>query len=319
MECKAKAQESKKEVICTNCGKKFMRKLSHVKRHFNQFCSVDCEFEFFHKQRTEQRICEICFNNFVVPKSSKQRFCSTQCQNKWQTTIYGEKHHKFNRKIVKCECCSKDISIKQYKIKNGQHNFCSKLCRQKWFADVWSQTDECKEKSRKIMINLLKSGKMNNLNTKPQKIVDTLLNNIGVKYEREHNVIYYSVDNYLIYYNLMIEVQGDYWHGNPNKFKDSLTRQQYKRISKDKAKHTFIKNNFGVEVLYLWENDIYNNIELCEKLIKTYIKMNGKLANYHSFNYYIDNDSNLCLKENLVIPYQDMELEQYKHLYQNVS
>lgn len=71
IECKAKAQENKKEVICTNCGKHFMRKSSHIKRHFNQFCSTDCEFDFFHKQRTEYRVCEICSKKFFVPKSSK--------------------------------------------------------------------------------------------------------------------------------------------------------------------------------------------------------------------------------------------------------
>lgn len=319
IECKAKAQESKKEVICTNCGKKFMRKLSHVKRHFNQFCSVDCEFEFFHKQRTEQRTCEICSNNFVVPKSSKQRFCSIKCQHRWQTTVLGENHPCFNQKKVKCEYCNKDISVKQYKTINGQHIFCSKLCRQKWFANVWSQTDECRQNSRKVMIDLLTSGKISSTNSKPQKIVDTLLDNMKIKYEREYNITYYTIDNYLLHDNLMIEVQGDYWHGNPNKFNDSLTKQQYKRISRDKAKHTYIRKTFGIEVLYLWENDIYNNLELCEKLVRTYIKMNGKLTNYHSFNYYIDNDSNLCLKGNLVIPYQDMKLEQYKHLYQHVS
>lgn len=296
-----------------------MRKSSHIERQLNQFCSKKCQFEFFHKQQTESRICEICSNKFIVPKSSKQRFCSKECQNKWQATIIGKSNLNFCQKKVKCEYCGENFYIKQYKLDNGQHHFCSNICRQKWFANIWSQTDECKEKSRKIMIDLLKSGKMNNVNTKPQKIIDILLNNMNIKYEREYDITYYSVDNYLVFYNLMIEVNGDYWHGNPNKFKDSLTKQQYRRIAKDKAKHTYIKNNFGIEVLYLWENDICKNVELCEKLIDLYIKTNGKLINYHSLNYYIDNNSNLCLRENLVIPYQDMKTEQYKYLYKHVS
>lgn len=319
IDCKSKAQENKKEVICINCGKSFIRKLSHIKKHTNQFCSIDCQHEFLHKQHTERRICEMCSKKFIVPKSSEQRFCSIQCQHKWQTTISGEKHPRFKQKKVMCECCGKDIFIKQYKIDKGQHNFCSDVCRQKWFADVWSQTNECREASRKVMIDLLTSGKIGNINTKPQKIVDMLLDNMDIKYEREYNITYYSIDNYLVHSNLMIEVQGDYWHGNPNKFKNSLTKSQYERISKDKAKHTYIKKIFGIEVLYLWENDISNNLELCEKLIDLYIKTNGKLENYHSFNYYIDNCSNLCLRENLIVPYQNMKLEQYKHLYKHVS
>lgn len=169
------------------------------------------------------------------------------------------------------------------------------------------------------MIDLLTSGKISITYSKPQKMIDALLNNMKIKYEREYNITYYSVDNYLLHDNLMIEVQGDYWHGNPNKFNDTLTKQQYKRISRDKAKHTYIKKTFGIEVLYLWENDIYNNLELCEKLIKLYIKTNGILKNYHSFNYYIDENSNICLKKNLVTPYQDMNLAEYKHLCKYVS
>ncbi len=317
--CKSRAQEKKKEVFCTNCGKPFIRKLSHIKRHFNQFCSTDCQFEFIHKQRTEYRICEICSKEFIVSKSSKQRFCSPQCQHEWQTTRSGENHPCFNQKEVKCECCGKDIFIKQYKIDRGQHNFCSNTCRQNWFADVWSQTNECREKSRKVMINLLVSGKMSTTNTQPQKMVNALLDNMDIKYEREYSITYYSIDNYLTHYKLMVEVQGDYWHGNPNKFKNSLTKPQYERISRDKAKHRYIKKTFGIEVLYLWENDISNNSELCKRLIDLYIKTNGELENYHSFNYYIDCNSNICLKENLVMPYQDMKLEQYKHLYKRVS
>lgn len=317
--CKSKAQENKKEVVCTNCGKHFMRKASHIKRHLDQFCSTECQYDFFHKQRTEFRICEMCSNKFIVSKSSKQRFCSIECQGKWQSTITGECNSRFYQKKVKCECCGKYFYIKQYKVNNGQHHFCSNICRQKWFADVWSQTNECREISRNVMIGLLESGKMSNVDTKPQKIVDALLNDMNIKYEREYDITYYSVDNYLSSYNLMIEVNGDYWHSNPNKFKDSLTEQQYRRISKDKAKHTYIKNNLGIEVLYLWENDIYRNIELCKKLIDLYTKMNGMLINYHSFNYYIDNNAKLCLKENLIIPYQDMKPEQYKYLYKHVS
>ena len=70
-------------------------------------------------------------------------------------------------------------------------------------------------------------------------------------------------------------------------------------MRKDKAKHTYIKNYYDVEVLYLWENDIVNNEELCEKLILEYIKKNGMLQNYHSFNYVLNNDI-LSLSNNII-------------------
>ena len=51
-------------------------------------------------------------------------------------------------------------------------------------------------------------------------------------------------------------------------------------------------------------NDIHHNIELCELLIKEYIKSNGNLKNYHSFNYII-NDGEIVLNDEIIIPFQD--------------
>ncbi len=76
------------------------------------------------------------------------------------------------------------------------------------------------------------------------------------------------------------------------------------RIPKDKAKHTYIKNHYNVEILYLWEDDIYNRLYLCKRLIKQYIKSKGILPNYHSFNYHIKHNK-LELNENIILPYQD--------------
>lgn len=78
-----------------------------------------------------------------------------------------------------------------------------------------------------------------------------------------------------------------------------------KRIPRDKAKHTYIKKYYEIEILYLWENDIYNNIDVCVELIKKYIQKDGVLENYHSFNYHI-NDGILTLNNNIITPYQDI-------------
>lgn len=78
-------------------------------------------------------------------------------------------------------------------------------------------------------------------------------------------------------------------------------------------------NHYDTEILYLWENDIYNHTDICEKLILQYIQSEGKLDNYHSFNYFINDQNILQLKENIIIPYQDMDINEYKHLHNRVS
>ena len=124
--------------------------------------------------------------------------------------------------------------------------------------------------------------------SKPQALVDDMLKQCGIQYVREYNINYYHVDNYLPDYNLMIEVQGDYWHQSPLLEANVQFKDKNVRI-KDKAKHTYVKNHYNLEILYLWESDINNNPTKCIELIKQYIANSGALPNYHSFNYdYID-------------------------------
>ena len=115
----------------------------------------------------------------------------------------------------------------------------------------------------------------------------------------------YSIDNYLAEYHLVIEVMGDYWHGNPLKF-DKLNDLQIKNTIRDKSKNTFIKRYYGINILYLWENDILENPDLCVLLIKSYISNNGALENYHSFNYILQDDV-LVLNSQPIQSYQDMD------------
>ena len=77
--------------------------------------------------------------------------------------------------------------------------------------------------------------------------------------------------------------------------------------------YSYFKNQYNIEILYLWETDILKNKEVCIELIKEYINSYGILHNYHSFNYCINN-GNLLLNNNIIIPYQDMDIEQYKQI-----
>lgn len=54
-------------------------------------------------------------------------------------------------------------------------------------------------------------------------------------------------------------------------------------------------------------------MELCEKLILEYIRNNGILENYHSFNYHVD-DGELKLNNEIIVPYQDMKSDMYYDL-----
>lgn len=313
-ECAAKTKLTGHDVTCDNCGKIFYRRQYHIDRQKHKFCSLECQMDYQHKEKFEIRKCQICGKEFECSKISIQRFCSNKCNSEWQKTIVGENNPAFKSVKIPCTYCGKDHYVKPYKLSIQEYFFCNEKCRQDWYANVYSQTDEWREKKREEAIKILESGAISKTQSKPQQIVDSILEKNNISFEREKSVKYYCIDNYLVESKLMIEVMGDYWHSNPLKFSNKINQIQYDRIPKDKAKHTYVKNQYNVEILYLWESDIYDSPNLCEKLILEYIKRNGKLCNYHSFNYCLNENGDLSIKDNLIIPYQDKNINEYKQL-----
>lgn len=315
-ECFKKSKQTGENIQCDNCGKLFYRRQYHIDRQKrngqNNFCCTQCQKEYLHKQVFEVRTCEICGLGFEVSKLSTQRFCSDKCQIQWQTTRTKELNPKFTSILVPCTYCGVQHYVKPYKFNVQENFFCSNDCRRSWYAEVYSQQEEWKEMSRQRILKQLQDGCFDT-ETTPQKIVNAILDELSVKYGREKSFEYYAVDNYLFDYDLIIEVQGDYWHANPLRHTASLTEAQYRRINRDKAKHSYFQNQYDIEILYLWEYDLIHRRDLCVELIKKYIALNGVLHNYHSFNYYVEHDT-LSLNQDVIVPYQDMPVECYKYM-----
>ena len=134
---------------------------------------------------------------------------------------------------VNCEYCGKEIEVipYNYNIKNEfgkSFNFCSQKCYHS-FRSIYYIGDKCpaygremsedlKNKLRTASLKRMKSE--DRLNSKIQLIINDILDKNKIKYEREYFIKYYSIDNYLLDYNLMIEVMGNYWHSNPVRYNE---------------------------------------------------------------------------------------------------
>lgn len=135
--------------------------------------------------------------------------------------------------------------------------------------------EEFLEHIRKINENLAGTRER----TKPEIKVKELLDNLGVKYgeqvflnfKGENGRISVQPD-FKIGNNKVIEVQGDYFHVNPKKFDlRKLTKTQIKTIHRDQIKHSIYMEN-GFKVLYIWEDDIKNRIEIVKQEILNFIR-----------------------------------------------
>jgi len=71
-----------------------------------------------------------------------------------------------------------------------------------------------------------------------------LLGELGINYEREYVLGPYTFDCYISDHNLLIEVQGEYWHSLRN------------AVSRDKAKASYVERHFPqLRLKYLWEHE----------------------------------------------------------------
>lgn len=91
--------------------------------------------------------------------------------------------------------------------------------------------------------------------TRPEKIVYEYLQSLEVDFKWSHIIGKYQYD-FLLADNVLIEVQGDYWHSNPALYEDKKpTKAQLANIEKDTIKKSYAEDR-GYKIIYLWETDI---------------------------------------------------------------
>lgn len=96
------------------------------------------------------------------------------------------------------------------------------------------------------------------------------LDKLGVEYVYQYEAkdIGRFYDFFIPKSNLIIEVDGDYWHGNPEKYDDSeLKRHQIRAQRVDEYKNKWALLH-GIPILRIWESDIRKNPKKVMKILK---------------------------------------------------
>lgn len=280
--------------------------------------------------------CEYCKNIIsVYPSVYKKNlhlYCSNECywKDKPNKIDKGKDSKFYNRIKTQCTFCGKTIEVipHKYNTKNSygdNNNFCSQKCysefRKIYYVGEKSPMFNYQFSEEQLLAirkrQSKKSKDTNRLNSSIQIKINEILDLNNITYQREYNIGYYSIDNFLTESGLIIEVMGDYWHSSPLKYNEckyKINQIQERTLQHDKEKLSYIKNHYGISILYLWEQDINENPLLCEKLILKYIKEKGIIADYNSFNWELQNDK-LFLKKDIIIPYQNKRKVEYEHLF----
>lgn len=152
--------------------------------------------------------------------------------------------------IKLCEICHR-----QHDGKYGSGRFCNPKC-----AAKSRKINRRKTISKKKKLGAYKRQYKPTGSNLEKQIVE-LLKTAGINYEIQYQVGRYYFDIKID--NLLIEVNGDYWHANPEIYAaDSIIvypghkKKSAKTVWKRDLKKRLEANNQGYKVLYLWESDI---------------------------------------------------------------
>lgn len=194
-----------------------------------------------YKRRTGYNtICDYCgkkiYQNKGQYEKSKNHFCSIKCANDFQ---------KRNKIELTCKTCGKKFYRSPSWITNKAGYYCSLDCRNK--------DKEWQLKSH-INANVIQS-KRKGLN-KLEKEGNIILKEIGIDFVNQKLVCKkFLVDVYIPSKNIVIQWDGNYWHGKNLKYNEMDYRQK-KRHRLDKSQDAYMKK-MGIKVLRFWEDEVY--------------------------------------------------------------
>ncbi len=241
--------------------------------------------------------CPICAEEFKVYGKQKRVYCGMKCLSQaYVERLKGENNPNYRHGPKHCEKCKKEISrnAKQWcqkcRPRTGEDNpffgenhtdtTRKRLSEKRKGINYWKgkkHTQISKDKiskghkakwskmsddERAPYLDALLRGIQTQLKhkiTKPEKVVRDFLLRQNIAYR--HNERMYDkffVDFWLPQHNTIIEVFGDYWHGNLEVF-DSLSESQKSQKKRDKSRIGYL-TKCGHCVIVMWENDLKNGL-----------------------------------------------------------
>lgn len=277
--------------ICQYCGNKFERVVVRNSELKYLFCSAICR----NKSRSKPHKyapCPTCGKLVRIRslgKKGKTKFCSRQCTgignvgkeppNKISDEIREIVKRRYPvegpdnlitelgisidaiRRIAYSEgtILEKDTFLKRQQETNGyrmriDNPMKNAVVREK-VSKFWQEHPE--KKAEITFARLEKTRNLRKLRTKPELLLYKILENLPISFIPQAVIKPQFMVDALINDHLIIQVDGEYWHGHP-RFEPLTERQvaQRKRdISQDKYLHTC-----GYTVIRLWERDIKENI-----------------------------------------------------------
>jgi G:T-mismatch repair DNA endonuclease (very short patch repair protein) len=191
-------------------------------------------------------------NFYIVDRICPKCNCIVKTKSKDKTIACRNHFKKVSNQII-CKSCSLELQVGE-----GNPFFGKK---------------HTKKSLNKLTKTLTNNPRKFSSSSKPEKIIEQIVKNLGIKVKRTYKINEYICDIYIPKLNLIIEYNGDYWHCNPKKYKPSYFHPHKKKSSQqiwdeDKIRiDNIIKYGYILEVV--WETN-FDEKTTIQNIIKKY-------------------------------------------------
>lgn len=270
-----------KIVKCSYCETDLYVPMWRLRKSKTHFCNNKCKGLYKTLPRILKR-CEYtkCNNIFESLESSHQRFCSDVCSRMY----VGELNK--NGEYVMCKQCGTEIYKQQYELYKNNH-YCSNKCYGDGLRleriEVTCSLDGCDgiilltqheidkrkklnkrvfcsvECSSKFGLMTIQNNPIKNTHTKPECEFAELLDNHNIEYKWQYWVNWKNgwkkwYDFYIPSHNMLIEIDGTYWHGK-GLLNNELNKQQHTTRMNDILKNELAAQR-GYTLTRVWSDEI---------------------------------------------------------------
>lgn len=236
-----------RDLHCPTCKNTVTGRFPKKRKYCSRACSLPGRAEA--RKTGSVMPCAQCGAAHYRPPSgakSKTVFCSFKCA----TAFQGR-----NKTSHACETCKQEFQWSPSRSKSNNIRYCSIPCR---------DADPARTEQLRQMNNSLQSRRT----TSCERLGYALLDTTGAEYKRQFMVDgRFCVDAFIPSKSIALQFDGDYWHGNPDKY-DTLDHRQQRRVQFDRSQDAFMASR-GIVVFRAWHSDLQRNIEAVTERLQT--------------------------------------------------
>jgi very-short-patch-repair endonuclease len=129
--------------------------------------------------------------------------------------------------------------------------------------------DTCVKRYGKTSLELMQEALVSTNKTRPEKLVQQYLEEMNIKFIPQYKLFvegaYRYFDFMLTDYNILLEVDGDFWHANPLLYdRNNLHQVQVRTLENDAIKNHMVSKT-NMKLIRFWASEIENK-DFLEKL-----------------------------------------------------